>query len=119
MKQWPRSTSPKELKTRFTTTPVLTLSEGSYGYVIYYVASRVRLGCVDATRWHRWAPPMDHRVNPRPVLVVRSSPPATLPLKDPKFWQSVDPQPNLRTVGQATNPEPGPWIEATYSNHKR
>ncbi|WMV55423.1 hypothetical protein MTR67_048808, partial [Solanum verrucosum] len=29
-----------------TTTPVLTLPEGSYGYVIYCDASRVGLGCV-------------------------------------------------------------------------
>ena len=35
-----------ELKTRLTTTPVLTLPKGSYGYVIYCDASRVGLGCV-------------------------------------------------------------------------
>ncbi|KAH0682737.1 hypothetical protein KY285_020250 [Solanum tuberosum] len=35
-----------ELKTRLTTTPVLTLPEGSDGYVIYCDASRVGLGCV-------------------------------------------------------------------------
>ena len=35
-----------ELITRLTTTPVLTLPEGSDGYVIYYDASRVGLGCV-------------------------------------------------------------------------
>ncbi|WMV37755.1 hypothetical protein MTR67_031140 [Solanum verrucosum] len=35
-----------ELKTRLTTTPVLTLPEGSDGYVIYFDASRVGLGCV-------------------------------------------------------------------------
>ena len=35
-----------ELKTRLTTAPVLTLPEGSYGYVIYCDASRVGLGCV-------------------------------------------------------------------------
>ncbi|KAH0713646.1 hypothetical protein KY289_009605 [Solanum tuberosum] len=35
-----------ELKTRLTTTPVLTLPEGSNGYVIYCDASRVGLGCV-------------------------------------------------------------------------
>ena len=34
-----------ELKTRLTTTLVLTLLEGSYGYVIYCDASRVVLGC--------------------------------------------------------------------------
>ena len=34
-----------ELKTRLTTTLVLTLLEGSYGYVIYCDASRVGLGC--------------------------------------------------------------------------
>ncbi|KAH0633818.1 hypothetical protein KY284_036604 [Solanum tuberosum] len=35
-----------ELKTRLTTTHVLTLPEGSDGYVIYCDASRVGLGCV-------------------------------------------------------------------------
>ncbi|WMV54558.1 hypothetical protein MTR67_047943 [Solanum verrucosum] len=35
-----------ELKTRLATTPVLTLPEGSDGYVIYCDASRVGLGCV-------------------------------------------------------------------------
>ena len=35
-----------ELKTRLTTAPVLTLPEGSDGYVIYYDASRVVLSCV-------------------------------------------------------------------------
>ena len=35
-----------ELKTRFTKNPVLTLTEGRYGYVIYCDASRVVLGCV-------------------------------------------------------------------------
>ena len=35
-----------ELKTRLTTTPVLTLPKGSDGYVIYCDASRVILGCV-------------------------------------------------------------------------
>ena len=35
-----------ELKTRFTKNPVLTLTEGRYGYVIYCDASRVGLGCV-------------------------------------------------------------------------
>ena len=35
-----------ELKTRLTITPVLTLQEGSDGYVIYCDASRVGLGCV-------------------------------------------------------------------------
>ncbi|WMV50864.1 hypothetical protein MTR67_044249 [Solanum verrucosum] len=35
-----------KLKTRLTTTPVLTLPEGSYGYVINCDASRVDLGCV-------------------------------------------------------------------------
>ena len=34
------------MKTRFTTAPVLTLREGSYGYVIYCDASRLGLGCV-------------------------------------------------------------------------
>ena len=40
-----RKASP-ELITRLTTTPVLTLPEGSYGYVIYCDASRVVLDCV-------------------------------------------------------------------------
>ncbi|WMV19379.1 hypothetical protein MTR67_012764 [Solanum verrucosum] len=35
-----------ELKVRLTTAPVLTLPEGSDGYVIYCNASRVGLGCV-------------------------------------------------------------------------
>ena len=39
-------TSFAELKTRLTTTPVLTLPVGSDGYVIYCDASRVGLGCV-------------------------------------------------------------------------
>ena len=34
------------MKTRLTTAPVLTLIEGSDGYVIYFNASRVSLGCV-------------------------------------------------------------------------
>ena len=34
------------MKTRLTTTPVLTLPEGSDGYVIYCDASKVGLGCV-------------------------------------------------------------------------
>lgn len=41
----------EELKTRWTTTPVLTISKGSDGYVIYYdvIHSWPRL-CVDASR---------------------------------------------------------------------
>ncbi|XP_070011776.1 uncharacterized protein [Nicotiana sylvestris] len=35
-----------ELKKRLTSTPVLALPEGSEGYVVYYDASRVGLGCV-------------------------------------------------------------------------
>ncbi|KAF3648857.1 hypothetical protein FXO37_19239 [Capsicum annuum] len=35
-----------ELKTRLTTVPVLTLPDGSGGFVVYYDASRVGLGCV-------------------------------------------------------------------------
>ena len=35
-----------EFKTRLTTTPILNLSGGSDGYVIYCDASRVGLGCV-------------------------------------------------------------------------
>ncbi|KAH0682275.1 hypothetical protein KY289_020027 [Solanum tuberosum] len=66
VKQWPRPTSPtnnrsflglagytEELKTRLTTTPVLTLLEGSYGYVIYCDASIVVLGCVLIQRDHK------------------------------------------------------------------
>ena len=34
------------MKTRLTTSPLLTFLEGSDGYVIYYDASRVSLGCV-------------------------------------------------------------------------
>ena len=34
------------MKTRLTTAPVLTLPDGSDGYVIYCHASRVGLGCV-------------------------------------------------------------------------
>ena len=34
------------MKTRLTTAPVLTLLEGSHGYVIYFDASRVVLGCM-------------------------------------------------------------------------
>ncbi|XP_070018277.1 uncharacterized protein [Nicotiana sylvestris] len=36
----------QELKKRLTTTPVLTLSDGTEGYVVYYDASRIGLGCV-------------------------------------------------------------------------
>ena len=36
----------EEFKTRLTTAPVLTLADGSDGYVIYCDASRVVLGCV-------------------------------------------------------------------------
>ncbi|KAH0734704.1 hypothetical protein KY285_010411 [Solanum tuberosum] len=36
----------QELKDRFTSTPVLTLPEGTDGLVVYYDASRVGLGCV-------------------------------------------------------------------------
>ena len=35
-----------ELKTRLTTSPILTLPKGSDGYVIYCDTSRVDLGCV-------------------------------------------------------------------------
>ena len=35
-----------ELKTRLTTTPIVTLPEGLDGYVIYYYPSRVGLCCV-------------------------------------------------------------------------
>ncbi|KAH0658050.1 hypothetical protein KY289_026798 [Solanum tuberosum] len=55
VKQWPRPTSATNIISflglagyyrRLTTTPVLTLPEGSDGYVIYCDASRVGLGCV-------------------------------------------------------------------------
>ena len=36
----------KELKERLTTAPVLVLSDGTDGYVVYCDASRVGLGCV-------------------------------------------------------------------------
>ncbi|XP_070014059.1 uncharacterized protein [Nicotiana sylvestris] len=36
----------QELKSRLTTTPVLTLPEGTEGFVVYCDASRIRLGCV-------------------------------------------------------------------------
>ena len=36
----------KGLKERLTTTPVLALSNGTNGYVVYCDASRVGLGCV-------------------------------------------------------------------------
>ena len=39
-----------ELKTRLIIAPILTLPEGSDGYVIYCNASTVGLGCVDAKR---------------------------------------------------------------------
>ena len=35
-----------ELKTRLTTTHFLTLLEGSDGYVVYFDASRIGIGCV-------------------------------------------------------------------------
>ncbi|WMV49871.1 hypothetical protein MTR67_043256 [Solanum verrucosum] len=60
VKQWPRPTSPTdiksflddceksfaELKTRWTTTTIFALPKGSDGYVIYCDASKVGLGCV-------------------------------------------------------------------------
>ncbi|WMV08471.1 hypothetical protein MTR67_001856, partial [Solanum verrucosum] len=36
----------QELKDRLTSTPVLTLSERSNGFVVYYDASRIGLGCI-------------------------------------------------------------------------
>ena len=36
----------QELKKRLTTAPVLTLQEGTQGFLVYYDASRVCLGCV-------------------------------------------------------------------------
>ncbi|WMV14131.1 hypothetical protein MTR67_007516, partial [Solanum verrucosum] len=46
VKQWPRPSRFAELKTRLTTALVLTLPEGSDGYVIYFDSSTVGLGCV-------------------------------------------------------------------------
>ncbi|KAH0644682.1 hypothetical protein KY284_032566 [Solanum tuberosum] len=43
---WPCEKNFSELKTRLTTAPILTLPDGSDGYVIYCDASRVDLGCV-------------------------------------------------------------------------
>uniref|UniRef100_M1DC47 Uncharacterized protein n=1 Tax=Solanum tuberosum TaxID=4113 RepID=M1DC47_SOLTU len=34
----------------------------------------------------------------------------------PKIWPSVDPRPDLRTVGEAMNRGPGSWIEAPDSS---
>lgn len=36
----------QELKKRLSTTPVLTLSEGTQGFMVYCYSSRVGLGCV-------------------------------------------------------------------------
>ena len=36
----------QELKKMLTTAPVLTLHEGTQGFMVYYDASRVCLGCV-------------------------------------------------------------------------
>jgi len=36
----------QELKSRLTSAPVLTLPEGTEGFVVYYDASRISLGCV-------------------------------------------------------------------------
>ncbi|KAH0714755.1 hypothetical protein KY284_007660 [Solanum tuberosum] len=46
--QWSKAyeISFQELKTRLTTAPVLTLLEGTQGFVVYYDVSRVGLGCV-------------------------------------------------------------------------
>ena len=46
--QWSKACekSFKELKKRSTTALVLTLPEGTQGFVVYYDASRVGLGCV-------------------------------------------------------------------------
>ncbi|KAH0781790.1 hypothetical protein KY290_001388 [Solanum tuberosum] len=52
---WPRPTSPTDIRSflglagyyrRLTTAPVLTLLEGTQGFVVYYDVSRVGLGCV-------------------------------------------------------------------------
>ena len=46
--QWskPCEKSFQELKKRFTTAPILTLLEGTQGFVVYCDAYRVHLGCV-------------------------------------------------------------------------
>ncbi|WMV49763.1 hypothetical protein MTR67_043148, partial [Solanum verrucosum] len=36
----------QELKDRLTSTPILTLPVGTDGFVVYYEASGIRLGCV-------------------------------------------------------------------------
>ncbi|WMV45494.1 hypothetical protein MTR67_038879, partial [Solanum verrucosum] len=36
----------QELKTRLTTAPILTLPEGTQGFIVYCDASRVGVGCV-------------------------------------------------------------------------
>ena len=41
----------KLLKGRLTYTPMLTLSKGSKGFVVYYNASRIGLGCVLMKNW--------------------------------------------------------------------
>ncbi|WMV29280.1 hypothetical protein MTR67_022665, partial [Solanum verrucosum] len=40
------TTLTQKLKDRFTSAPVLTLSEGTDGFVVYCDASRIGLGCV-------------------------------------------------------------------------
>ncbi|WMV09241.1 hypothetical protein MTR67_002626, partial [Solanum verrucosum] len=46
--QWSKASEKifQELKKRLTTAPVLTLPEGTQGFVVYCDASRVGLGCV-------------------------------------------------------------------------
>ncbi|WMV09208.1 hypothetical protein MTR67_002593 [Solanum verrucosum] len=55
VKSWPRPLSLSDIKSllglvgyyrRLTSAPVLTILEGTDGFVVYYDASRIRLGCV-------------------------------------------------------------------------
>ncbi|WMV29129.1 hypothetical protein MTR67_022514 [Solanum verrucosum] len=54
-------------------------------------------------------------VRPRPVLVVRGSPLQPLPKPAQKIWLSVDPRPDLRSIGQVTDRSSCPWIDAPKS----
>ncbi|WMV25682.1 hypothetical protein MTR67_019067 [Solanum verrucosum] len=51
--QWPEACekSFQKLKKRLTTAPVLTLPEGTQGFMVYCDASRVGLGCVLGVPW--------------------------------------------------------------------
>ena len=51
MSGWRHVKSFKLLKDRLTSAPVLTLPEGTKGFVVYYDASRVGLGCELMQHW--------------------------------------------------------------------